>query len=66
MLHMVIKTLAASIVLESATGARAQQGETVKIAWIDPLSGMVAALGASQLKRFQLLAEEFGTKMQRA
>ena len=61
-MRMVIKTLAASIVLASATGAWAQQGETVKIAWLDPLSGMMAALGANQLKSFQFLAEEFNKK----
>ena len=61
-MHMVIKTLAASIVLASATGAWAQKGETVKIAWLDPLSGMMAALGANQLKSFQFLAEEFNKK----
>ncbi len=61
-MKLVIKTLAASIVLASATGAWAQQGETVKIAWLDPLSGMMAALGSNQLKSFQFLAEEFSKK----
>jgi len=42
--------------------ASAQQGQTVKIAWIDPLSGMMATIGNNQLKSAQLLAEEFNKK----
>jgi len=41
------------------TTAWAQQGETVKIAWIDPLSGMMATVGDNQLKAAQLVAEFF-------
>lgn len=36
----------------------AQKGETVKVAWIDPLSGLMAALGSNQLKSLQYAAEE--------
>jgi branched-chain amino acid transport system substrate-binding protein len=36
----------------------AQKGETVKIAWIDPLSGLMAPVGSNQLKTLQYLAEE--------
>ena len=57
-----IKAVAASVILASASGAWAQQGETVKIAWLDPLSGLMAALGSNQLKSFQFLAEEFNKK----
>jgi branched-chain amino acid transport system substrate-binding protein len=39
--------------------AFAQKGETVKIAWIDPLSGLMAPIGQNQLKSFQYLAELF-------
>lgn len=39
----------------------AQQGETVKIAWMDPLSGMMAALGTNQLKSYQYVADYFNT-----
>src|SRR5574343_374107 len=42
-----------------ATGAYAQKGETVKIAWIEPLSGLMAPVGANQLKSFQFFAEKF-------
>jgi len=42
-----------------ATGAFAQKGETVKIAHIDPLSGLMAPVGSNQLKSFQFFAEKF-------
>src|SRR3990167_3722809 len=57
-----IKAVAASVVLASACGAFAQQGETVKIAWLDPLSGLMAAVGTNQLKSFQFISEEFNKK----
>lgn len=57
-----LKSVAASLLVASAGAAMAQQGETVKIAWIDPLSGLMAALGSNQLKSFQFLAEEFNKK----
>ena len=34
----------------------------MKIGWIDPLSGLMAAVGTNQLKTFQLMAEEFNKK----
>jgi branched-chain amino acid transport system substrate-binding protein len=40
-------------------GAYAQKGETVKIAHIDPLSGLMAPVGSNQLKSFQFFAEKF-------
>ncbi len=57
-----IKAVAASVILASAGGAFAQKGETVKIAWLDPLSGLMAAVGTNQLKSFQFMAEEFNKK----
>ena len=56
------KAVTAAVILASAGGAMAQQGETVKIAWLDPLSGLMAALGSNQLKSFQFLADEFSKK----
>jgi branched-chain amino acid transport system substrate-binding protein len=51
-------TLLAAALL--ATGmASAQQGETVKIAWIDALTGLTAATGQNQLRGFQFMAERF-------
>ena len=46
----------------ASSGALAQKGETVKIAWIDALTGLTAATGQNQLKSFQFLAESFGQK----
>ena len=53
---------AAVVLLSAAAGALAQKGETVKIAWLDPLSGLMAAVGTNQLKTTQFLAEEFNRK----
>ena len=57
-----LKIATASILAASAAGALAQKGETVKIAWLDPLSGLMAAVGTNQLKTYQFLAEEFNKK----
>ena len=56
---MMKKTVAAAVLLSCAGASMAQQGETVKIAWLDPLSGLMAALGTNQMKSWQFLAEEF-------
>lgn len=50
--------VAASLVLVSGV-AFAQAGETVKIAFIDPLSGPFANVGQNQLKSWQFAAEQF-------
>ena len=42
--------------------AQAQAGETVKIAFIDPLSGAFANVGQNQLKSWQFSAEQFNKK----
>ena len=57
-----LKTLAACAMLAGAGASLAQKGETVKIAWLDPLSGLMAAVGTNQLKTTQYLAEEFNKK----
>lgn len=57
-----LRLVTASLIAAGATGAFAQQGETVKIAWLDPLSGLMAAVGTNQLKTYQFLAEEFNKK----
>jgi branched-chain amino acid transport system substrate-binding protein len=57
-----LKFATAAVLAACATGALAQKGETVKIAWIDPLSGLMAAVGTNQLKTFQFLTEEFNKK----
>ena len=43
----------------TAAAASAQKGETVKIGWIDPLSGLMAPVGQNQLKSYQFMAEVF-------
>ena len=54
-----IRLIAATVLAASSLGAYAQKGETVKIAWIDPLSGLMAPVGSNQLKSFQFFAEKF-------
>jgi branched-chain amino acid transport system substrate-binding protein len=45
---------------QAAAGANAPlAGQTVKIAWIDPLSGLMAPVGSNQVKSFQFFAEKF-------
>ena len=57
----VIALAAAAAVLPAGL-AWAQQGETVKIAFIDPLSGPFANVGQNQLKSWQFTAEHFSAK----
>ena len=54
-----IKLVAATAALVCAGAAFAQKGETVKIAFIDPLSGPFANVGQNQLKSWQFAAEHF-------
>ena len=57
---MLFRKLGIALVLSSLSlVASAQKGETVKIAWIDPLSGLMAPVGSNQLKTLQYLAEEY-------
>ncbi len=55
--------LAGTALAMSANLAVAQSkplsGQTVKIAWIDPLSGLMAPVGSNQLKSVQFAAEKF-------
>ena len=53
------RLIAAAALAACSMGAYAQKGETVKIAWIDPLSGLMAPVGSNQLKSFQFFAEKF-------
>lgn len=47
----------ALVLLSVGTAAFGQQGETVKIAFIDPLSGAFANVGQNQLKSWQFVAQ---------
>ena len=51
-------TLSTSLALAQKAG-NVNLKETVKIAWIDPLSGLMAPVGTNQLKSFQFFAEKF-------
>ena len=51
-------TLGTSLALAQKAG-NVNLKETVKIAWIDPLSGLMAPVGTNQLKSFQFFAEKF-------
>jgi len=54
-----LKIALATALLVSGATAFAQKGETVKIAWIDPLSGLMGPVGQNQVKSFQFFAEKF-------
>ncbi len=54
-----VRTLSLLVAASLSAGAAfAQKGETVKIAWIDPLSGLMASVGQNQVKSFQFVAEK--------
>lgn len=54
-----VKLVTAAATLAFAGAAFAQKGETVKIAWIDPLSGLMAPVGNNQVRSFQFFGEKF-------
>ena len=53
-----VKFVAVCAAVVCAGAAYAQKGETVKIAFIDPLSGPFANVGQNQLKSWQFAAEQ--------
>ena len=59
MAKSVLKVSIASTLLAVSGAAFAQKGETVKIGWVDPLSGLMAPVGQNQIKSFQFIAEYF-------
>ncbi|MFZ3081779.1 branched-chain amino acid ABC transporter substrate-binding protein [Rhodoferax ferrireducens] len=56
-MKLVRNVVAATVAALCAGGALAQAGSTVKIAFIDPLSGPFANVGQNQLKSWQFVAE---------
>jgi len=54
-----LKLVTAAALVLCAQSAMAQKGETVKIGWIDPLTGLMGPVGSNQLKSFQFFAEKF-------
>jgi len=59
-MQFTLKSIAACALLACATGTFAQNGQVVKIAFIDPLSGPFANVGQNQLKSWQFAAEQLG------
>jgi len=58
-MHFAIKSLTAASLIVCAFAAQAQKGETVKIALIDPQTGLMGPVGNNQLKSWQFFAEKF-------
>ena len=56
-MKFVLKSIALAAALASSGLALAQKGETVKIAFMDPLSGPFANVGQNQLKSWQFAAD---------
>jgi len=44
---------------QAKAGAKPLEGQVVKMAWIDPLSGLMGPVGNNQLKSWQFLIEKF-------
>jgi branched-chain amino acid transport system substrate-binding protein len=57
-----MKIMTASVLCAAAGVAMAQKGETVKIAFMDPLSGPFANVGQNQLRSWQMVAEKLNGK----
>ncbi len=57
-----LKFTAAAVIVLGAAAAFAQQGETVKMVRIDPLTGLLGPVGVSQLKGYQFFAEKYSGK----
>ena len=58
-MKFVINSIAACAMAACCGAAMAQKGETVKMAFMDPLSGPFASTGQNQLKSWQFVAERF-------
>jgi branched-chain amino acid transport system substrate-binding protein len=62
--HMTMRFQTKVVVLAAmtlcASAAFAQKGETVKIAWIDPLTGLMGPVGQNQVNSFRFFAEKLG------
>ncbi len=48
-----------AVVAQTKGGVKPLQGEVVKMAWIDPLSGLMGPVGNNQLKSWQFFVEKF-------
>ena len=65
LMKFAIKTVAACALFACAGVTFAQKGETVKIAFIDPLSGPFANVGQNQLKSWQFVADRLAAQKTR-
>jgi len=54
---MQLRPLIVSLSITAAFAAPFAQAENVKIAFIDPLSGVFAPIGQNELKAFQMIIE---------
>ena len=61
-MKLTVKWIAAATLVACAGTALAQQGETVKMVRIDPLTGLLGPVGVSQFKGYQFFAEKFSGK----
>ena len=53
-----VKMLAGAAMLAALSSVYAQKGETVKIALIDPQTGLMGPLGTNQMRSWQYFADE--------
>lgn len=58
-MRLALKTIAVASLAMSLSAAYAQKGETVKIALIDPQTGLMGPLGQNQMRSWQFFADEF-------
>ena len=58
-MNFVLKSVAIAALSLTLSSAFAQKGETVKIALIDPQTGLMGPLGLNQMRSWQFFAEEF-------
>ena len=59
MMKLVFKTAAVSAAMLCSITVHAQQGETVKLLRIDPLTGLLGPVGVNQDKSYRFFAEKF-------
>ena len=58
-MKLALRVVAATVAVLCVSSAFAQKGEVVKMVRIDPLTGILGPVGASQIKGYQFFAEKF-------
>jgi branched-chain amino acid transport system substrate-binding protein len=58
-MNFALKSIAVAGLSLTLSSAFAQKGETVKIGWIDPQTGLMGPVGNNQLKSWQFFAEKY-------